>query len=53
MAVHPQGEGEMDDQLGPLQAVQLPLPTIAGDGNAMSERASPSINGELSSENYM
>ena len=42
-----------DNQLGPLPAVQLPVPTIAGDGNAMSERASPSINGELSSENDM
>ena len=52
VAVQPQEQGETDDQLEPLQAVQLPVPTIAGDGNAMAERASPSINGELSSENY-
>ena len=53
VAVQPQEQGETDDQLEPLQAVQLPLPTIAGDRNAMSERASPSINGERSSENDM
>ena len=53
VAVEPQEQGETDDQLGPLPAVQLPVPTIAGDGNAMPERASPSINGERSSENDM